>query len=139
MKKNSRRMGRKTYPLYLKRCRSVSSVWLDDQKVGSQDGLIAPHMYHLGTGLKLGKHRLTLRVDNTVKIDLRGFVSALFGGTWGKKSVYSSGRGGSGFVTSISYMTAPGDSGITVRKRRTSVHKHLYDAINENTDASQPV
>ena len=30
-----------------------------------------------------GKHRLTICVDNTVKLNLGTFVSALFGGTWG--------------------------------------------------------
>ena len=38
-------------------------------------------MYDLGTGVVPGKHVLTIRVDNTVKIDLGVFVSALFGGT----------------------------------------------------------
>ena len=84
--------------LFLERCRWVTTVWLDDQLIGSQDSLIAPHVYELGrvagdngrdgahpstTGVAPGKHRLTICVDNTVKIDLGKFVSALFGGTWG--------------------------------------------------------
>ena len=40
-------------------------------------------MYDFGTGLPPGKHRLTLCVDNTLKINLGYFVSALSGGTWG--------------------------------------------------------
>jgi len=69
--------------LFLERCRWVSSVWLDDRFIGSQDSLIAPHVYDLGTGITPGKHRLTLCLDNTVKLDLGRFVSALFGGTPG--------------------------------------------------------
>jgi hypothetical protein len=73
----------KRITLYLERCRWVTTAWLDDQKLGSQDSLIAPHIYDLGANLKPGKHRLTLCVDNRVKLDLGGFVSALFGGTFG--------------------------------------------------------
>jgi hypothetical protein len=73
----------KRMTLFLERCRWVTTVWLDDQRIGSQDSLIAPHVYDFGTGVTPGKHRLTICVDNTVKINLGGFVSALFGGTWG--------------------------------------------------------
>ena len=69
--------------LFLERCRWVTSVWLDDRYIGTQDSLIAPHFYDFGTGVAPGKHRLTICVDNTVKINLGRFVSALFGGTWG--------------------------------------------------------
>jgi len=73
----------KRVTLFLERCRWVTTVWLDDQRIGSQDSLIAPHVYDLGTGVAPGKHRLTICVDNTVKLDMGRFVSALFGGTWG--------------------------------------------------------
>ena len=73
----------KRVTLFLERCRWTTTVWLDDQRIGSQDSLIAPHVYDFGTGVTPGKHRLTICVDNTVKIDLGRFVSALFGGTWG--------------------------------------------------------
>ena len=84
--------------LFLERCRWVTSVWLDDKFIGTQDSLIAPHVYEIGMvsdgngrdgarpsngGIAAGKHRLTICVDNTVKINLGRFVSALFGGTWG--------------------------------------------------------
>ena len=69
--------------LFLERCRWVTTVWLDDKRIGSQDSLIAPHVYDFGSGVTPGKHRLTICVDNTVKINLGRFVSALFGGTWG--------------------------------------------------------
>jgi hypothetical protein len=69
--------------LFLERCRWVTSVWLDDRFIGSEDSLISAHKYDLGTHLAPGKHRLTICVDNTVKLDLGTFVSALFGGTPG--------------------------------------------------------
>jgi len=69
--------------LFLERCRWVTTVWLDGQCIGSQDSLIAPHVFDFGTGLAPGKHRLTILVDNTVKIDLGPFVSVILGGTWG--------------------------------------------------------
>ena len=73
----------KRVTLFLERCRWVTTVWLDDQRIGSQDSLIAPHVYDFGTAVAPGKHRLTICVDNRVKIHLGKFVSALFGGTWG--------------------------------------------------------
>ena len=73
----------KSVTLFLERCRWVTTVWLDDRRIGSQDSLIAPHIYDFGIGVAPGKHRLTICVDNTVKINLGRFVSALFGGTWG--------------------------------------------------------
>ena len=73
----------KRVTLFLERCRWVTTVWLDDKRIGSQDSLIAPHVYDFGAGVAPGKHRLTICVDNTVKINLGKFVSALFGGTWG--------------------------------------------------------
>jgi len=73
----------KRIALFLERCRWVTTVWLDAKLIGSRDSLIAPHIHDLGTGVAPGKHRLTICVDNTVKIHLGQFVSALFGGTWG--------------------------------------------------------
>jgi len=73
----------KRVTLFLERCRWVTTVWLDEKRIGSEDSLIAPHVYDFGTDLAPGKHRLTICVDNTVKLNLGKFVSALFGGTWG--------------------------------------------------------
>ena len=67
----------KRVTLFLERCRWVTTVWLDDKRIGTQDSLIAPHVYDFGTGVAPGKHRLTICVDNTVKLDLGHFVSAL--------------------------------------------------------------
>lgn len=73
----------KRLTLFLERCRWVTTLWLDDRRIGTQDSLIAPHVYDLGAGVTPGEHRLTICVDNTVKLNLGAFVSALFGGTWG--------------------------------------------------------
>jgi hypothetical protein len=73
----------KRVTLLLERCRWVTTVWLDDNRIGTQDSLIAPHVYDFGARVTPGKHRLTICVDNTVKLNLGPFVSALFGGTWG--------------------------------------------------------
>lgn len=69
--------------LFLERCRWVTTAWLDDTRMDSHDSLIAPHIHDCGTKVTPGKHRLTLCVDNTDKIQLGKFVSALRGGTWG--------------------------------------------------------
>ncbi len=41
-----------------------TTLWLDDQKIGSRDALGTPHEYDLGTAITPGRHQLTLRVDN---------------------------------------------------------------------------
>ncbi len=67
--------------LFLERAHWVTRVWLDSNALGTQDSLIAPHVYDLGTALAPGKHRLTICVDNTKKIDLGRFVSINYEGT----------------------------------------------------------
>jgi len=44
-----------------------STVWLDDQKLGSQNTLGTAHKYLLPQNLEPGKHTLTVRMDNRVK------------------------------------------------------------------------
>ena len=74
----------KRVTLFLERCRWTTQAWLDGKPCGeSQDSLIAPHVHVIGVAIPPGKHSLTLRVDNTKKLDLGGFVSALYGGTQG--------------------------------------------------------
>lgn len=65
----------KQVSLFLERTHGDTTVWLDDRYVGTQDSLIAPHLYNLGANLAQGKHRLTLCMDNTRKIDLGGIAS----------------------------------------------------------------
>ncbi len=50
--------------LYLERTR-VTTVYLDDIRVGTQNSLCAPHIYDLTDYISEGSHRLTICVDNT--------------------------------------------------------------------------
>lgn len=56
--------------LFLERCHWVTSLWVDGKPFGSQNSLCVPHEYDVTNGLQPGKHRLTLRVDNSMKIDI---------------------------------------------------------------------
>jgi hypothetical protein len=70
--------------LHLERPRWETTVWVNDRKIGSNNSLVAPHGYDLGT-LKPGKHRLTLRADNRMILpyrpDAHG-VSDSLGSSW---------------------------------------------------------
>lgn len=63
--------------LFLERCHWQTSVWLDGQPFGSQNSLSVPHIYDFGTRLAAGSHRITLCVDNTLKIDLGATAHAI--------------------------------------------------------------
>lgn len=70
--------------LFLERTRWQSAVWIDDRRMGSQDSLVAPHIYELGR-LAPGSHRLTIRVDNRMLMGYRPdahAVSDSLGSTW---------------------------------------------------------
>jgi hypothetical protein len=56
--------------LTLERPHWQTLVWLDDQVIGSNDSLSTPHEYDLGTGVAPGPHRLTVRVDNRLIVDV---------------------------------------------------------------------
>jgi hypothetical protein len=56
--------------LFLERCHWESTVWIDDQRIGSDNSLSTPHVYDLSAALSPGTHRLTIRVDNTLKLDV---------------------------------------------------------------------
>ncbi|UCE99504.1 MAG: hypothetical protein JSV82_00065 [Planctomycetota bacterium] len=55
--------------LFLERAHWETKVWIDGKEKGSQNSLAAPHQYDLGS-LAPGNHRLAIRIDNTVKIDI---------------------------------------------------------------------
>jgi hypothetical protein len=55
--------------LFLERPHWETKVWVDSLEIGMQNSLSTPHEYDLGA-LNPGRHRLTIRVDNTVKIDV---------------------------------------------------------------------
>ncbi len=56
--------------LILERPHWQTTVWLDDLLQGSNDALSVPHVYELGTAVTPGRHILTIRVDNSVIVDL---------------------------------------------------------------------
>lgn len=55
--------------LSLERPHWETRVWLDDRLVGSSNALGTPHVYDLGTPPP-GRHRLTVRVDNRMVVDI---------------------------------------------------------------------
>lgn len=56
--------------LTLERPHWQTTVWLDSKLIGSDRSLFTPHVYELGAGIKPGKHRLTIRVDNRMVVDV---------------------------------------------------------------------
>lgn len=50
--------------LFLERAHFATRVWVDNQEVGQQISLVAPHEYDLTAALSPGPHTLTVRVDN---------------------------------------------------------------------------
>lgn len=61
--------------LFIERAQWQTHAWLDGHELGTRDSLVTPHEYALGENIAPGKHRLTVRVDNTVKFDLGRFAS----------------------------------------------------------------
>lgn len=53
--------------LYLERVHWETTVWLDDQPLGTQNSLGTAHVVTLGHAATPGRHRLTVRVDNRMK------------------------------------------------------------------------
>ncbi|HTL66691.1 MAG TPA: hypothetical protein VL200_03435 [Lacunisphaera sp.] len=56
--------------LTLERPHWKTRVWLDEREIGSCEALSVPHVYALGAGVRPGRHRLTVRVDNTLDPDI---------------------------------------------------------------------
>ena len=56
--------------LKLERPHWETRLWLDGREVGSNTGLSTPHEYDLGINLPPGKHQLTIRVDNSLVVDV---------------------------------------------------------------------
>jgi hypothetical protein len=54
--------------LHLERAHWETTVWMDAAKAGMQNSLGTPHDYDLSKFISPGRHRLTIRVDNSVKI-----------------------------------------------------------------------
>lgn len=53
--------------LELERVHWESTLWVDNNKVGTQNGLGTPHRYSLAEVLTPGQHTITLRLDNRIK------------------------------------------------------------------------
>ena len=71
--------------LSLERCHWETQVWVDGRAAGRADSLATPHEYDLSAVLSPGRHRLAIRVDNGVIVDLGAqphSVSDQTAGTW---------------------------------------------------------
>jgi hypothetical protein len=53
--------------LFLERCHWETQVWVDTTKMSKENSLTTPHIYNLSNVLTPGKHRITIRVDNSMK------------------------------------------------------------------------
>lgn len=49
--------------LHLERVHIATTLWIDGQKIGTENSLSTPHRYNIGK-LKAGKHKVTICVDN---------------------------------------------------------------------------
>lgn len=70
--------------LFMERPRWESSVWIDGNRVGSNNSLVAPHEFDLGA-LTPGRHRLSVRVDSSMLLPYRPdahSVSDSLAGSW---------------------------------------------------------
>jgi len=56
--------------LHLERPHWQTMVWLDDRFIGAADSLSTPHEHDLGIAVVPGRHRLTIRVDNRLVVDV---------------------------------------------------------------------
>jgi len=62
----------KRITLLLERCHWETRIWVDGRPAGMEDSLCVPHVYDLTGLLPPGKHRLSIRVDNSLKYDMGG-------------------------------------------------------------------
>lgn len=60
----------KRVTLFLERPHIETRVWLDEREIGSNNSLSTPHVYDFGVSVVPGKHRLTIRVDNRLAVDV---------------------------------------------------------------------
>lgn len=60
----------KSVELFLERCHWETQVWVDNQKAGVQNALGTPHLYDLTKHLTPGKHRISIRVNNDIVVDV---------------------------------------------------------------------
>ncbi|MEO7983469.1 MAG: sugar-binding domain-containing protein, partial [Bacteroidota bacterium] len=53
--------------LFLERVHTICTVWVDDIAAGTQNSLATAHEFDLSKFLSVGKHVITLRIDNRIK------------------------------------------------------------------------
>ncbi|MBC7889776.1 MAG: beta-glucuronidase [Ferruginibacter sp.] len=53
--------------LFLERCHTETTVWIDGKAMGMQNSMVTPHQYDLGNYLFAGKHIITIKIDNRIK------------------------------------------------------------------------
>jgi len=56
-----------TVTLNLERVHTECTVWMDGIQMDIQNTMVVPQEFYLGTGIKPGKHTITLRIDNRIK------------------------------------------------------------------------
>jgi hypothetical protein len=56
--------------LFLERAMWETKLWLDDLYIGSAESLSVPHRFDLSDYITPGKHRLTIRIDNRLKVNV---------------------------------------------------------------------
>ena len=69
--------------LFLERAMWATTVWLDDLYIGSAESLCVPHRFNLSDFITPGKHRLTIRIDNRLKVNV-GHNMNLQGKGWAR-------------------------------------------------------
>ena len=55
--------------LLLERCHWEATVWIDGKRIGTENSLCTPNRFQIGS-LSTGTHRITMCIDNTVKINV---------------------------------------------------------------------
>ena len=53
--------------LFFERAHMLTTVWIDGSRIGSNNSLVAPHEFGLPGNLLPGRHRLTIRIDNSIR------------------------------------------------------------------------
>lgn len=56
--------------LFLERPHWQTRVWIDETEISTHDSLSTPHVHDLTDALSPGRHRLTIRVDNRMIVDV---------------------------------------------------------------------
>lgn len=60
--------SQKHVELFLERCHTETMLWIDGAYIGLQNSMVAPHVYDITKHITTGKHTITLRIDNSIKV-----------------------------------------------------------------------